>query len=381
MSGAGSRLPARDFFLTGALLCACAALLLWPMEASGAVRDGLALCGSVLIPALFPFFVLSSLVVELGLCRYPGLVLEKLMRPLFRVNGACAGALILGLVGGYPVGARTAVSLYESGQCSKTEAQRLLAFCNNAGPAFIFGVVGFGIFASGRAALLLYLCHITASLLVGFLFRFYRPKDLPRSSGSVGAIRTVSFPKAFTGSVTGALSSMLNLCAFVLVFCVISRCLSRSGVIAALSGVLAGLFSPLGLTQPEAAQLLMGLLELSSGVTALTGGTSGGALPMAAFMLGWAGLCVHAQVMSLLSDSGLSMGTYLAGKLLHGVFAALLTGWAAPCLHLSGAVQAGFWVLHRPAPLFSFAAALPALCCLAFFLLCAAVSKKRSGKP
>ena len=65
-------------------------------------------------------------------------------------------------------------------------------------------------------------------------------------------------------------------------------------------------------------------MELSSGVTSLTGGGVAGRLSMAAFMLGWAGLSVHCQVLAFLGDSGLSMGTYLTGKLLHGGLSALL---------------------------------------------------------
>ena len=83
--------------------------------------------------------------VELGLSRCLGRLLHPIMAPLFRVNGSCAAALALGFVGGYPVGARTAIQLYQQGQCSKTEAQRLLAFCNNSGPAFILGAVGAGV--------------------------------------------------------------------------------------------------------------------------------------------------------------------------------------------------------------------------------------------
>ncbi len=160
-----SRRKYRDLMLGLALLCAVLALMRWPQESMAAARDGLALCGNVIIPSLFPFFVLSSLVVELGMSRYLGRLLEGVMAPLFRVRGACASALALGFVGGYPVGARTAIALYENGQCSKTEAERLLAFCNNSGPAFILGVVGTGIFASSRAGLLLYLAHMAASLL------------------------------------------------------------------------------------------------------------------------------------------------------------------------------------------------------------------------
>ena len=153
----------RELLLALGLLCAALALVLWPGEAMGAMRDGLKLCGNVIVPSLFPFFVLSSLVVELGMSRYLGRLFQPVMAPLFRVNGACASALALGFVGGYPVGARTAISLYQNGQCSKTEAERLLAFCNNSGPAFIFGVVGAGVFGSGALGLLLYLVHMAAS--------------------------------------------------------------------------------------------------------------------------------------------------------------------------------------------------------------------------
>ena len=85
-------------------------LMRWPQESMAAARDGLALCGNVIIPSLFPFFVLSSLVVELGMSRYLGRLLEGVMAPLFRVGGACSSALALGFVGGYPVGARTAIA-------------------------------------------------------------------------------------------------------------------------------------------------------------------------------------------------------------------------------------------------------------------------------
>ena len=315
----------RDLFLGVWLLLAAASLVVWPRQAIAAMKDGLSLCGNVIVPSLFPFFVLSSLVVELGMSRYLGRVLEPVMAPLFRVNGSCAAALALGVVGGYPVGARTAIQLYQSGQCSRTEAERLLAFCNNCGPAFILGVVGAGIFGSGRVGLVLYLGHLTASLLVGLLFRFYRPGERPRRGGN-GRVQfqTASVPAAFTKSVTGALQSTLNICAFILFFTVAIRMLTLSGLLTALARVLSALLSPLGLSQIWAERLLTGLLEMSSGVSSLTTGSFTGRLSMAAFMLGWAGVSVHCQVMAFLGDSGLSLRTYLVGKSLHGVFSALL---------------------------------------------------------
>ena len=317
----------RDLCLALGLLCAALALVLWPGEAMSAMKDGLSLCGNVILPSLFPFFVLSSLVVELGMSRCLGRLFQPVMAPLFRVNGACASAVALGFIGGYPVGARTAIALYESGQCSRTEAERLLAFCNNSGPAFILGVVGAGVFASSKVGLLLYLAHAAASVCVGLLFRFYgreRGGRERRASPTFGAERITA---AFTGAVKNAFLSTLNICAFVVFFTVVIKLLFLSGLLPGLAGALGALLSPLGFSTRWAERLLTGLIELTSGVWTLTGaGTMSGKLSMAAFLLGWAGLSVHCQVLSFIGGSGLSVRTYIGGKLLHGGLSALFIG-------------------------------------------------------
>ena len=317
----------RDARVGAALLCCALALICWPKEVSAAVKEGLGLCYNVIIPSLFPFFILTSLVISLGLAGYLGRLLEPVMRPLFHVGGACAAPLALGFVGGYPVGARAALTLYESGQCTKTEAERLLAFCNNSGPAFILGVVGASIFGDSRVGLLLCLTHLAASLCVGLVFRFYRWGDKEsRGQRQAPPIRAERFSAAFTGAVKGSVTSTLNICAFVMCFTVIIRLFTLSGILTGLAALLGRLLSPFGFSEVWAQRLLTGLLELSSGVWSLMGdGTLQGKAAMAAFLLGWAGISVHCQVLSFLAESGLNLRTYIGGKLLHGVFSATLT--------------------------------------------------------
>lgn len=316
----------REALVGAALLCCALALCCWPREVGAAVREGLTLCFNVILPSLFPFFILTSLVISLGLAGYLGRLLEPVMAPLFHLNGACAAPLALGFIGGYPVGARAALTLYQSGQCTKVECERLLAFCNNSGPAFILGVVGAGVFADSRVGLLLCLVHAAASLCVGLVFRFYRWEGQDRRSYSSPPIAAQRFSSAFTGAVTGAVGSTLNICAFVVCFTVILRLCVLSGILPALAGLLGRLLSPLGFTREWAGRLLTGALELSSGVWSLTGdGSLSGKVSMAAFLLGWAGVSVHCQVLSFLGESGLNVRTYLGGKLLHGLFSAGLT--------------------------------------------------------
>ena len=292
------------------------------LEAAGA----LALCAGTGIPALFPFMAVAGMLVRLGLGQWLAPYMAGLTVPLFRLPGCAGSALLLGLVGGYPIGAKTAADLYRENLVSREEAERLLAFCNNSGPAFILGVVGAGVFASSRVGVLLYLAHAAASICIGILFRFYKagPTARREERQSRPQFHAQRFTTAFTGSIKNSFLSTLNICAFVVFFTVVIQLLIRSGFLPGLAQVLGTVLAPFGLTPEWAQRLLTGALEISSGVWTLSGdGTLSGKLILAAFMLGWAGISVHCQVLSFIGGSGLSVGTYLVGKLLHGGLSAL----------------------------------------------------------
>lgn len=308
-----------------ALAAALLSLVVFPKQSVSAAKDGLTLCMNVIIPSLFPFFVLSTLIVQLGLAKHFGKLLEPVMRPLFNVGGACSTAFVLGFVGGYPVGAKTVIALYEQGSCTKSEAERMLSFCNNSGPAFILGVVGAGVFSSSKIGLLLYLAHTTASVVIGFLFRFWGDSDKTRTTKNAINISAQKFTTAFTDSIKSAFQSTLNICGFVIFFTVIIKLLFLSGFLPALAGLIGAIFSPFGLDSVWAERLLTGFIELSSGVWTLqqASGELTGSMAMAAFMLGWAGLSIHCQVLSFIGGSGLSVRTYIFGKIMHGILSAM----------------------------------------------------------
>lgn len=372
----------------GAICLFAYGLVRYSRETSESVCQGLDLCARVLIPSLFPFFVVSSLAVSTGLAGVIGRAMERPMRALFRVPGACAPAFALGLVGGYPVGAKTAIALYQQKLCTKTEAERLLSFCNNSGPAFILGIAGASVFASAKAGILLYVCHVLASILVGLVFRFYGRREPGGAAGGRMAAESRPFGPALADSVRQSGASIVNICAFVVFFTVAIRLLNVMGVLPAASSLLGALLSPLGLDPAYAERIISGILELTTGIWSLTGagGPLSARLAVAAFMLGWAGLSVHCQVLSFLSDSGLSVAPYVGGKMLHGLFSAALT-WCAACLvpfevTTSAGLSAHIATLNSlrfgPALLCSLAACLAVWC--AFWLLSRLLSTKKHCK-
>lgn len=136
----------------------------------GAVKGaGAALrtCGGMLIPSLFPFFVISYLINHLSLPVYLGQKLQTPMALLFGTSGTGAGVFLLGCLGGYPLGAAVLADLVARGDLSPKEGRKLLCFCNNSGPAFLIGAVGVGVFHSSAAGLLLYGVHLLATFITG----------------------------------------------------------------------------------------------------------------------------------------------------------------------------------------------------------------------
>lgn len=280
------------------LVSLLAAALLWDAAgAAEAVRRGTELCLASVIPALFPFFAVSSLLVSLGAGR-AARILEHPFRALFRCGGAGAAAFLLGMLGGYPVGAATVASLVRQGDVSPAEGRRLLAFCNNASPSFIIGVAGLTVFGSARTGAYLYLIHITAAMAAGFLLRGRRAV----TGGTYHPPARPGLISAFLSAVQGAASAMGRVCAFVVFFLVLLSLTER----------LTGPLPP----------WVAGFLELTNGVLRLSPTRTG--FITAAALLGWGGLSVHCQTASVLDGTNVPLDRYFLGKALQSLLSALL---------------------------------------------------------
>ena len=285
----------------------------------------LALCARSVVPSLFPFLVASSALLALGFGELAAPWLAGLMEPLFRVPGAGSAALVLGLVGGYPIGAKTAADLYRENLVSREEAERLLsgedafllergeprllAFCNNSNPVFLISVLGVGVFGSVRAGVWLWLIHVLSALLTGLVFRGSGKSASRQELTRHPPFQAVSFAEAFTGAVRSSLAGILSVCAFVVFFYVLAQPLTAMG-------------GRLG-------AVLVAALELFSLTPLLTADAFGFLLAAAA--AGWGGLSVLCQTLAVLEGSGLRLRNCFLGKVVQSAFslllAALLVGY------------------------------------------------------
>lgn len=138
-----------------------------------ATKSGISLWANNVVPSLFPFLVAVELLNHTDIVYYLSMCVDKYMRPLFNLPGISAFPFIMGLLSGYPVGAKIVSSLYESGACSKDEAERMLAFTNNSGPLFIIGTVGISFYRNSSIGFILLFTHVLASITVGFTFGIF----------------------------------------------------------------------------------------------------------------------------------------------------------------------------------------------------------------
>lgn len=199
------------------IVCVCAigvALLIFPKTVASGVRDGLYLLGNNLIPSLFPFTVLSSYISNNGTFRGIAELLEKPSQKIFKINGNCLTVFILGILGGYPVGAKAAAEFYTHGQITQNEAERLLYWCINPSPSFTITALGAFMLGSLQSGVIVYCACILASLTVGFLCRFLcngetPPKVKPSVKKSGNAL---------ADCVADGTSAMLAISGWILVF-------------------------------------------------------------------------------------------------------------------------------------------------------------------
>ncbi len=312
----------KPYWMPILLLLALLCLLADPASAALGVREGLDLALGTAVPALFPFFLLSSLLVETGTSRALGRFLGLPCRLLLGLPASAAPALLLGLTGGYPVGARTVRDLYDRKLLTRSQAIRALACCNNTGPGFLVGLCGASILGSPRLGFVLYAIHAGTALLAGIVLRLLHGSDTADHPQPVEQTQA-DFSVCFVSSVQRAGITALQVTAFLTAFSALLRLLRGLGGIDLLARLLAPLCPLLGLPGHGAQALVLGGFELTCGLTALPRDLGLGLLPALSVLVALGGCSVWCQSAAVLAGSGLPAGPCIRGKCLHAALAGI----------------------------------------------------------
>ena len=321
------------------------ALILYSESGFSAAVNGLNTWWKIVFPALLPFFIIAEILMGLGVVHFLGVLLEPLMKPLFKVPGVGAFALAMGLASGYPIGAKITAQLRKEKLCTQAEGERLISFTNTADPLFMVGAVAVGMFAQPKLGIILALAHYISCLGVGFVMRFYNPRTnnqnkIIKESKNKSLLQRAfnklyqaqhqdgrSFGKLLGDSIQEAVNTLLLIGGFIIFFSVLTRILTDIGLIRLFSAGLLKILAPFNLKQTMILPLVGGLFEITNGANL----ASQAAAPLSqqliitSGIIAWSGLSVHAQVITMINETDLRIKPYLWARVLHGLLASLVT--------------------------------------------------------
>lgn len=297
-----------------------------------AAKKGINLWLNSVLPSLLPFFIATELLSYTNIIYYLGKLLNNIMRPLFNVPGEGAFAFIMGIISGYPTGAKIVANMKKDNICTKEECERLIAFTNNSGPLFIIGTVGTSLLYDTSIGFLLLFTHILACITVGIIFRFwkYNKNDSYKRYINIQKNRVTfnNLGDIIGESIKSATNTVVMIGGFVILFSVINSMLNNSNFYQIIINFTSPFFNLIGIGNNFLQGIYTGFIELTNGVQYICNiptKTISITIIICAFLLGFGGISVMLQVLSITSKSNISIKPYIIGKILHGIIAAFYT--------------------------------------------------------
>lgn len=256
-------------------------------------------------PSLFPFMVLSSLLINYGFVEFSAKLFKKLMNKLFKMNENGAFIFIMSMLSGFPSNSKYTRELYLNGALNEQEATKILMFTHFSNPLFILGTVG-AFLKSKQLAIIVLIAHYITNIILGLLFRNISPS----SDTKIQTARTIkSFGNALREAILSAINTSLLILGTMTVFLVLTTIINQQ------------------LSLPAFFQtLLNGFFEMTQGLkyaSLLDIDIKTKAILMTMF-LSFGGLSVHMQVLSIISDTKIQYIPFLIARILHMAISGLL---------------------------------------------------------
>ncbi len=307
------------FPFTIAVICLLCTLI-YPKEIGSGVKDGIFLLGDSLIPSLFPFAVLSTYIAVCPATEYLSELLKKPSHVIFGVSDCGLLAVILGFLGGYPIGAKIVCKLYECKKISQKEAHLLFCWCVNPGISFVITAIGQFMLKNTFYGVVLYISVVLSSVTIGVFSRFIYKVELSETNSAL----KINNENLFIDSVASGSKTMLSICGWVLLFSAIS-----GGVDALIKNRYASLF-------------IKALLEVTTGCKYAA--LNNLSLPLISALLSFGGFAVIFQVSPFLQKCKCKIKYFIATRVVNASLSAFYCSVILKISNLSAETAVTLWV-------------------------------------
>lgn len=346
LGGKSLKSKLKTIVLAIAVIALAFVMIKFPKDAYEASIRGLDMWWEIVFPSLLPFFITAELLLSFGVVRLLGVLFEPVMRPIFKVPGAGSFAWILGMVSGYPTGAKITARLRQEKQLTRIEAERLTSFTNASSPLFIVAALSVGFLGDAKLGLLIAVCHYAGNVFVGIIMRWYGVRQekeqnkmrLNQQNGLVlHALKEMhrarikdkrAFGEILGDAVLNSVKTLLMVGGFIILFSVLSKLLFLVHFTPILAAGLHIIFRILQLPVELALPFISGIMEITVGASMISKESIDplfAVIVVISFILGFNGLSIHAQVASILADTDIRYFPYFIGRILHAIIASILT--------------------------------------------------------
>ncbi|MDE7379756.1 MAG: hypothetical protein K2N14_01770 [Clostridia bacterium] len=306
------KLRRRKIFIT--ILCICllifgGVLIAFPDRYLHACFEGICLWGECVLPSLFPFMVITSLLIKLGAPQAASKPFKKLSAKLNLPESAFP-LFLMSVFSGYPAGSRILCEYKDCGLIDDTDIKKLAPLCSACGPLFALGTVGARAFGGGTAGIKLWcacLISVVATSLIYCIFGKRKPVTAKK-------LRKTDRGNLLQSCFFGAVSASLTAGAFICFFYTLSKVLADFNIFKPVELLFLPLFG-----SEISAGLASGLCEATGGCFALANAGGFFALPLAGFTVTFGGASILLQQLSYLSQCGVKAGFFIGFKFLQGI--------------------------------------------------------------
>ena len=269
------------------------------------VKQGIENCFLTVIPSLFPLMVVAEIINECNVLPFVGRMLGGISSK-FGLSPSALAAVLLGLLLGFPMGTRALIALYDRGEITSDELNHALGFCGMPSFAFIVNAVGSSLFGQRSFGLALYFSAFLSAIVSGLVFS-KRKKTQPIAAVAKSSVYNKRSAEIITSAISASTKSVILLCGYVVFFSAVVGCASNLFELSATGGAATGV-----------------LLELSSGALACASVGKMTGILLCGFVIGWSGLSVNFQIISICEGCGLSFKKYFIYKIAQGIIGGLL---------------------------------------------------------
>lgn len=292
-----------NLWVTVLILLLAVILINYSKIISVGILDGINTCVRILVPSLLPFMILSSFIVLSPVSNVISTLISPITRYVFGLPKAAGATILMSMIGGYPIGAKSISELLEQKSISTKTAEYMLCFCVNAGPSFLINAVGISLFTNAKIGYILFLSQVSSSILIGFILSFFLRKQ---TFAIKEKTQKMSYSNAFVKAVTQSSIGMIHISAFVVVF---------SAILAVMNRFLYGFKNA-----PILHALLSGFLEVTSGCISALALDSRVAVIYCAIFISFGGISIVFQVMSYFQSTSINFTPFFISRFVSAIF-------------------------------------------------------------